>query len=148
MIGLSIGGSVTLTLGTSSIFRKDLRCSMLLVIPGLFAGRGRAMMLTLVVGFLIDGPLDSIQNNLEKLIDSFVCLYKQGKTVVCEAREAKLQQTRQVSVSFYIRHNKQWLSISDCHQFFTIKFFTIEFRNIEFYWLFAITIVIQCCKFQ
>ena len=112
MIGLSIGGSVTLTLGTSSIFCKDLRCSMLLVIPGLFAGRGRAMMLTLVVGFLIDGPLDSIQNNLEKLIDSFVCLYKQGKTVVCEAREAQLQQTRQVSVSFYIRHNNDYPSES------------------------------------
>ena len=31
---------------------------MLLVVPGLFAGRGRTLLLTLATGFLLDGPID------------------------------------------------------------------------------------------
>ena len=99
MIGFYVGGSVTVALGTGSIFSKNLRCSMLLVTSGLFAGRGRAMMLTLAAGFLMDGPLDSIQTNLEKLTDFFLCMYKQVKQVACEARKNQLQEIK--SVSYY-----------------------------------------------
>ena len=69
---------------------------MLLVLSGLFAGRGRAMMLTLAVGFLMDGPIDSIQTNLEKLTDSFLCMYNQAKQIACEARSNQLQQVEVV----------------------------------------------------
>ena len=31
---------------------------MVLVVPGLFAGRGRTLLLTLATGFLLDGPID------------------------------------------------------------------------------------------
>ena len=71
---------------------------MLLVISGLFAGRGRAMMLTLAVGFLMDGPLDSIQTNLEKLTGSFVCMANQAKQIGCEARNDQLAQVEKVSL--------------------------------------------------
>ena len=96
-MGIYVGGSVTMVLGTSSMFSKNLRCSMLLIVPGLFAGRGRAMMITLATGFLLDGPLDSIQTNLEKLIDSFVCLYKQAKEIACEARNDHVHLIERVS---------------------------------------------------
>ena len=102
MIGFYVSGSVTLALGTGSIFSKNLRCSMLLVTSGLFAGRGRAMMLTLAAGFLMDGPLDSIQTNLETIRGSFVCMYNQVKQIGCIARNEQRQQVKSVSHEFLI----------------------------------------------
>ena len=102
LIGVYVGGSVTLTLGTGSVFSKNLRCSMLLVISGLFAGRGRAMMLTLAAGFLMDGPLDSIQTNLETIRGSFVCMYNQVKQIGCIARNEQMQQVKSVSHEFLL----------------------------------------------
>ena len=96
-IGLSVGGSLTLILGTSSIFSKHLRCSMLLVVPGMFAGRGRAIMFTLATEVLIAGPLGSIEINLEKLINTFVCLYKEAKKIACLTKHT-LEQTEHVSI--------------------------------------------------
>ena len=102
MIGFYVGGSVTFALSTSSIFSKNVRCSMFLVISGLFAGRGRAMMLTLAAGFLMDGPLDSIQTNLETITGSFVCMLNQVKQIGCQARNEQMQQVKSVSHEFLI----------------------------------------------
>ena len=97
MIGLSVGGTLTLMLGTSSIFSKNLRCSMLLVVPGLFAGRGRAIMFTLATEVLIAGPLGSIEINLERLINTGLCLYKEAKNIACLTKHT-LEQTKHVSM--------------------------------------------------
>ena len=71
-IGGSVGGFVTVGLGTSSYFSKSLRCSMLLVVPGLFAGRGRTVMLTLATGFLLDGPIDRhVPQSMFKSVSTF-----------------------------------------------------------------------------
>ena len=55
MIGGISGGSVTLVLGVGSIFSKQLRCGMMLIVPSLFSGRGRSLMLTFASGMLIEG---------------------------------------------------------------------------------------------
>ena len=83
MIGGSIGGSVTITFSVISIFNQRFRCGLLLVIPGLFAGRGRALLFTLATGFLIDGPLTSINYNLEEIVNSVTCMYKNMKLLTC-----------------------------------------------------------------
>ena len=110
MIGLSVGGTLTLLLGTSSIFSKNLRCSMLLVVPGLFAGRGRAIMFTLATEVLIAGPLGSIEINLERLINTGLCLYKEAKSIACLTKHT-LEQTKHVSIGIFIRERMKHLQI-------------------------------------
>ena len=68
IIGYSVGGSTSLILGTASIWSKGLRCSLILILPGLFSGRGRAFLMTLATGLLIDGSVGSINYNLEEII--------------------------------------------------------------------------------
>ena len=41
------------------------RCATLLMIPSLFAGRGRAFMLTTATAFLLSGPVATIDNNIQ-----------------------------------------------------------------------------------
>ena len=106
LIGLSLGGFLTLTLGTSSIFSKNLRCSMLLVIPGLFAGRGRAIMFTFATEVLIAGPLGSIDINLKKLINTFVCLYKEARSIACLTIHT-LEQTKHVCIKVFFIINEK-----------------------------------------
>ena len=56
-VGIAVGGGTALLLGASSTCSKGLRCSMLLIIPGLFANRGRSLVLAFAAGLLIDGPI-------------------------------------------------------------------------------------------
>ena len=66
------------------------------------------MLLTLAVGFLMDGPVDSIQTNLETLTDSFVCMYNQAKQLACDMRKTQIQQVD--DVSFFINIFYSWIS--------------------------------------
>jgi hypothetical protein len=38
----------------------------MLIVPGMFVGRGRSFMLTAGLGMLIDGPISSINYNIEQ----------------------------------------------------------------------------------
>ena len=76
IIGASIGGSIAVSLSVSSFIWREVRCTMMLIVPGLFAGRGRALLLTLATGLLIDGPVTTINENLEQVIKSLTCMYK------------------------------------------------------------------------
>ena len=93
MIG---GGTVAFTLGTASIFSTELRCSMMLIIPGLFAGRGRAFILTAGMGLLIDGPVDSINTNLEQIVTSVTCMYTHMKSLACRFKTSSAKIFEQV----------------------------------------------------
>ncbi|XP_059079797.1 protein sneaky-like [Tigriopus californicus] len=79
MVGLGVTGS----LGLASIFSTHIRSSMMLIIPGLFAARGRSLMLTAAMGILIDGPINNINYNVEQIIGSVTCMYEQMKTMAC-----------------------------------------------------------------
>ena len=46
------------------------------MLPNLLSGQGRIALMTLAIGFMIDGPLASIQENIKKVAESFTCLYK------------------------------------------------------------------------
>ena len=66
------------------------------------------MLLTLAVGFLMDGPVDSIQTNLETLTDSFVCMYNQAKQIACDMRKTQIQQVD--DVSYFLDFFYSWIS--------------------------------------
>lgn len=55
IIGGSIGGTVTLSFGIGSLVSKHFRCYLVLLLPSLFSGRGRFLLLTVAVGILLDG---------------------------------------------------------------------------------------------
>eukprot|EP00095_Tigriopus_kingsejongensis_P011211 maker-scaffold263_size232787-snap-gene-1.30 protein:Tk11211 transcript:maker-scaffold263_size232787-snap-gene-1.30-mRNA-1 annotation:"hypothetical protein LOTGIDRAFT_155733" len=80
MVGVSVGG----TLGVMSVFSRHTRCSMMLIVPGIFAGRGRSFMLTAAMGLLIDGPIGSINYNIEQVIQSLTCMYDQMRILACQ----------------------------------------------------------------
>ena len=55
IIGGAIGGTVTITFGTISVFSRHFRCYLVLIVPSLFSGRGRSLLMTVAVGILLDG---------------------------------------------------------------------------------------------
>ncbi len=65
---------VGLTLAAVSVFSKHTRCAMTLIVPSLFAGRGRALILTWGMGLLIDGPVTSMNYNIEQIVNSLTCM--------------------------------------------------------------------------
>lgn len=84
VLGASLGLAMTGSLGLASIFSTHTRSSMMLIIPGLFADRGRSLMLTAAMGILIDGPISNINYNVEQIIGSITCMYEQMKTMACQ----------------------------------------------------------------
>ena len=68
LIGTSISVVATIGLAIGSVYSKSLRCSLILILPGLFSGRGRAMLMTLATGVLIDGPIMGISYNSEVVV--------------------------------------------------------------------------------
>ena len=67
-IGLGIGGGTGLALTIYSVFSREVRCSMLLMVPSLLTKRGRGFMLTFVTSLLIEGPINTIEHNLQELV--------------------------------------------------------------------------------
>ena len=82
-IGLYTSCAFTLSIGTASIFSTHTRCIMMLIMPGIVTGRGRGFLLTMVVGLLIEGPINSINYNINQIIESTVCMYKSMKNMAC-----------------------------------------------------------------
>ena len=83
LIGLYTSGAFTWIIGTASIFSTHTRCIMILIMPGIVTGRGRGFLLTMVVGLLIEGPVNSINYNINQIIQSTVCMYKSMKNIAC-----------------------------------------------------------------
>jgi len=82
-IAASSGFTTSLVLGVTSVYSQGTRCVMVLVLPNLLSGRGRAALMTVAIGFLIDGPLASIQHNIQKVAESLTCLYRLLSQVSC-----------------------------------------------------------------
>ena len=82
-IGLLTSSTLTLTVGVASIFSRHTRCILTLIMPGIVTGRGRAFLLTVVLGLLIEGPLNSINYNINQIIESTICMYNSMKNTAC-----------------------------------------------------------------
>ena len=106
--GVSFGGATTLLLSVSSIYSPSLRCKMLLIIPGLFAERGRSIVLwTFSSGLLIDGPIRSIYVNLQRLYDTVICMYKTTLKELCHTNVINREVVKNVSnLLFFQRYTR------------------------------------------
>ena len=82
-IALVTSSALTLTIGISSVFSRHTRCILMLITPGILTGRGRAFLLTVVLGLLIEGPVNSINYNINQIIESIVCMYNSMKNMAC-----------------------------------------------------------------
>lgn len=83
VIGFGVSSSFSLILGITSIFSHHTRCTLMLILPGMVAGRGRAVLMTLVMGFLIEGPINSINYNINQIVESSSCMYESMKSMAC-----------------------------------------------------------------
>ena len=82
-IGLLTSSALTLTVGIASIFSRHTRCILMLIMPGIVTGRRRAFLLIVVLGLLIEGPVNSINYNINQIIESTICMYNSMKNVAC-----------------------------------------------------------------
>lgn len=55
----------------------------MLIMPGILAGRGRAILSTVALGLLIEGPVSSINYNINQVVESIVCMYNSMKNMAC-----------------------------------------------------------------
>jgi hypothetical protein len=107
--GFSIGGATTLLLSVSSVYSPSLRCKMLLIIPGLFAERGRSIVLwTFSSGLLIDGPIRSIYVNLQRLYDTVICMYKTTLKQLCHTNVINREVVKNVSTYTLALRDAKW----------------------------------------
>ena len=82
-IALITSTAWTVTIGVSSIFSRHTRCVLMLIMPGMLAGRGRAILSTVALGLLIEGPVNSINYNINQVTESIVCMYNSMKNMAC-----------------------------------------------------------------
>ena len=80
--GRYIGGGVGLASGLgltgSSLTSRRVRCTMVFVIPSLLTKRGRALLISLSVGLLVQGPFRTLRYNLREIGNSFTCMYDEA----------------------------------------------------------------------
>ena len=55
----------------------------MLVLPSITAGRGRALLLTIATGLLVDGPVQSINHNTQQIVRSITCMLDKMKQLAC-----------------------------------------------------------------
>ena len=77
MVGGGIGIVSGIGLTASSFTSRRVRCTMVLVIPTLLTRRGRALMITLTVGLLVQGPVRTLRYNIAQIGRSFSCMVEE-----------------------------------------------------------------------
>ena len=55
----------------------------MLIMPGMLAGRGRAILSTVALGLLIAGPVSNVNYNINQVIESIFCMYNSMKNMAC-----------------------------------------------------------------
>ena len=98
LIGLGVGGGTGLALTAYSLFSTEVRCSMVLMVPSLLTKRGRGFMLTFVTSLVIEGPLDTIEQNIQEIVKSLTCMYEHIKTLTERYRHQFLTLMKQMRV--------------------------------------------------
>ncbi|XP_043241962.1 DC-STAMP domain-containing protein 2-like [Amphibalanus amphitrite] len=80
MFCLCVGPFLTIGLA----FSEEFRLMGILIFPYMFAGRGRAMLLSFCLVLAVNGPGKSIIFNAEVLNDSLACYYNVLVNVICD----------------------------------------------------------------
>ncbi|KAK3101364.1 hypothetical protein FSP39_003024 [Pinctada imbricata] len=87
------------------VFFKLIRCVILLMVPNLFTGRGRALFLSIITGILLAGPAINIANNTDELSTSLGCtadlIYNQTQALRKQLEEPLYQLARKLRSYMY-----------------------------------------------
>ena len=65
-----ITGGVMGAVGIFSIFSRNIRATMLLILPGLVTRHSRHFIYTITLGMLMNGPIESLKVNFHKLLQN------------------------------------------------------------------------------
>ena len=87
---------------------------MLLIVPGLFAGRGRALLMTISVGLLLNGPIANLNANLQQVTKAFICMYEQMKVIACKYKTTYSGVFKNVISTLEKVHNKTEQRLNEC----------------------------------
>ena len=75
---------VTIAVGITSVFSRNTRSTMLLILPGLITSRSRTFLFTFVLGLLCNGPVSSLRYNFDAILENAICLYKSAMKAMCK----------------------------------------------------------------
>ena len=78
----SVGGVMTFV-GLSSIFSRNIRTCMLLLLPGLITRHSRHLIFTITLGILANGPMKNLQDNFNRILENAICVQKSGVNLAC-----------------------------------------------------------------
>ncbi|XP_033745771.1 DC-STAMP domain-containing protein 2-like [Pecten maximus] len=103
-IALDIAGYITLGLTFFMCLGLALsvhcRCIGLLMLPSLASARGRALLLTIIVGILLSGPVHNISNNAKEVSTAMACsmnvIYNQSESLKTQLQEPINQAADQI----------------------------------------------------
>ena len=76
-------GAAMGVVGLTSIFSRNTRATMLLLLPGLITRHSRHLIFTIVWGILSNGPALNLRVNFNKLLENAACMYKSGLVMSC-----------------------------------------------------------------
>ena len=113
-IGMYSGGATFAVFASSSYFSTYVRCYMLLVVPGLFTGRGRALLMTISVGLLLDGPIANLHTNIKLVNKAFLCMFEQTKVIACKFKTSYSSIFDEVTSLLEDIHNDTEQQLTEC----------------------------------
>ena len=70
--------------GVYSIFSRNIRATMLLILPGLVTRHSRHFIYTITLGMLMNGPIQSLKVNFHKLLQNAGQTQRQSIATLCE----------------------------------------------------------------
>ena len=79
-------------LGIYSVFSRNIRTTMLLILPGLVTRHSRHFIYTITLGMLMNGPVQSLTINFHKLLQNAGQTQRQSITKVITTDELKHAQ--------------------------------------------------------
>ena len=74
---ITLAFTIILILGL--VFSSFFRCMILMALPNLFTGRGRALLMTVIIAVIIAGPFVNITQNFEEVSTSLACITEMAK---------------------------------------------------------------------
>ena len=91
---ITIAFTIILILGL--VFSSYFRCMILMALPNLFSGRGRAALMTVIIAVILAGPLVNITHNFGEVSSSLACITEIAKNASEELKNQLLEPFRQI----------------------------------------------------
>ena len=91
---ISLPFTIILILGLA--FSSYFRCAVVIALPNLFSGRGRAALMAVIIAVMFTGPFVNIIDNFEEVSTSIACITEIVKNATEELKERLLESLREI----------------------------------------------------